>query len=294
MRDDFWHGRNPATSHSLPRVCDVLAARQATPSRRRTQQQHAMRKQPSGHGHHRAGTARQHGAVRGHLAKSSCKALKPRLLRASGERLAGACHGGVQRGTCRHGRVASGSTRPRGSTSARPGRVDAPAALVRVTCARRTRVLCHPHARPTCGRDALAARCGGNTHATVHDLDATRGQSATLHLSLSLWAELCRYRAAEARTSAAPPSPPAGVGKAQWTAVLSGAHRLYLSAFEAQVHAPELAASFNSLVEPVCTLRHVPGAHDNLGPIIMHADAGASSGWCAVGSQHRMSHTQGR
>jgi hypothetical protein len=134
-------------------------------------------------------------------------------------------------------------------------------------------------------RDILAERCGEATHVTVHDLDAARPQQAALSLPLSTWAAVRRHRAAAAAASVtAVPSAPRGVAKAQWAAVLSGAHRLYLSAFEAQTHAPELAAAFNALANSACLLRHVPSAcGENLGPIIMDADAGACSGWCAAG-----------
>jgi hypothetical protein len=127
--------------------------------------------------------------------------------------------------------------------------------------------------------DVLADRCGGDTSVAVHDLDAQR----ELHMPLAAWAALCRHRAAGAAPEVLPHAPP-GVGKQHWAALLSGSHVLYLSAFEAQTHAPEVAAAFNALAGTACLLRHVPYTVENLGPIVMAADAGASSGWCGCGA----------
>ncbi len=121
----------------------------------------------------------------------------------------------------------------------------------------------------------------------VHDLCATRHRE--LHMPLSSWAALCRHRAAVQPAAGdgpgEPPPAPPGVPQAHWRALLGAdglRSTLYLSAFETQRHAPELATAFNALAGTVCMLRYVPGAHENVGPILMAAEAGASSGWCAA------------
>ena len=125
----------------------------------------------------------------------------------------------------------------------------------------------------------MADRCGGDTRILVHDLDAPPSKRE-LGMMLSTWAALRARRAgASAPADEAPPAP-RGVAKAHWAALLAGEHALYLSAFEMPTHAPEIATAFDAIAGAVCMLRHVPGAHENVGPIVMDADKGASSGWC--------------
>jgi len=141
--------------------------------------------------------------------------------------------------------------------------------------------LTHPRAW-----DALADRSGGAVQVAVHDL-----QHGPVAMPLASWAALVRHRAAarggEQAGVAAPPRP-RGVVASHWAALLSGAHVLYLSALETQTHAPEVAAAFNGLASAACLTRCLPAAvNENLGPILMAADAGACSGWHRDGTRVR-------
>jgi len=73
--------------------------------------------------------------------------------------------------------------------------------------------------------------------------------------------------------------------KQDWQAMVSGQRRLYLSAFETQSSLPEVATAFNALAGPACLLRFLPGTRENVGPILMAADAGAMSGWHCDGTR---------
>ena len=122
----------------------------------------------------------------------------------------------------------------------------------------------------------LASRLGAATPVQVHCLSSSK--PTVLTLSAGAWAVLCAVRGGGGASPSPPPPPDVPPGL--WTQLLRSEHKLYLSALEAQVHCPELAASYNAVAQRACLLRFLPAAAvDPTGPILMCAEEGCSSGW---------------
>lgn len=125
------------------------------------------------------------------------------------------------------------------------------------------------------GAQACASR---STVVDVHDLTREK----VVRMSLQTW-----YRIRNGK-SPGQPELAADLSMTEWRAIAHERNKvLYLSAFEAQTHAPNIAKEFNAVADALCMVGDLPKAatwEQNFGPIIMDADSGASSGWHCDGT----------